>query len=318
VDIETIYSDSILSIRAIDILNDGSLAFAANEGVFGLYNPKKDMWQTSVQNYDTLNLEFRAVAHTATDFFMLSIENPAMLYKTGDEGKMELVYEEHAAGVFYNAMLFWNDKEGIAVGDSLNGCLSIIVTRDGGTTWKKIACSNLPKAEDGEGAFAASNTTIKIIGDKTWIGTTAGNIYISEDKGLTWNVVKTSIVNAKATEGIYSIDFYDEHNGFAIGGDYTNPDLNSANKLRTMDGGKTWQLVAENKDPGYSSCVQYIPNSNGKELVAIGIKGIDFSNDSGETWKHVSDESFYTIRFLNDSVAYAAGSGRISKITFRK
>lgn len=33
VNIETIYSDSILSIRAIDILDDGSLAFAANESV---------------------------------------------------------------------------------------------------------------------------------------------------------------------------------------------------------------------------------------------------------------------------------------------
>src|SRR5690606_5479464 len=85
IEVETMYSDSLLSIRAIDILNDGSLAFAANEGVFGLYNPRKDMWQTSVQTYDSLDLEFRAVAHTASDFFMLSIENPALLYKTGDD-----------------------------------------------------------------------------------------------------------------------------------------------------------------------------------------------------------------------------------------
>ncbi|WP_317044385.1 WD40/YVTN/BNR-like repeat-containing protein [Confluentibacter citreus] len=308
----------MLSIRAIDILNDGSLAFAANEGVFGLYNPRKDMWQTSVQTYDTLNLEFRAIAHTATDFFMLSIENPALLYKTGDKGKMELVYEEHATGVFYDAMLFWNDNEGIAVGDSMNGCLSIIITRDGGNTWNKIACANLPKAEEGEGAFAASNTNIKIIGNKIWIGTTAGNIYMSDDKGLTWDVVKTPIVKAKDTEGIYSIDFYDELNGYAIGGDYTNPDANTANKMLTTDGGKTWQLVAENKDPGYSSCVQFIPNSNGKELVAVGLKGIDFSNDSGLTWKHLSDEPFHALRFLNDGVGYAAGSKRISKVAFRE
>ncbi|MGE5943326.1 MAG: WD40/YVTN/BNR-like repeat-containing protein [Flavobacteriales bacterium] len=318
VQVETIYSDSLLSIRAIDILNDGSLAFAANDGVFGLYNPRKNMWQTSVQTYDTLNLEFRSVAHTATDFFMLSIENPALLYKTGNQGKMDLVYKEDATGVFYDAMVFWNDNEGIAVGDSMNGCLSIIITRDGGNTWKKIACANLPKSEDGEGAFAASNTNIKIVGNKTWIGTTAGNIYMSDDKGLTWDVIKTPIVNAKDTEGIYSIDFYDELNGFAIGGDYTNPDANAANKMKTSDGGKTWQLVAENQNPGYSSCVQYLPNSNAKALVAVGLKGVDFSNDSGATWKHLSDEPFYTIRFLNDSVAYAAGSKRISKVTFRE
>src|SRR5690606_23092641 len=149
VDVETIFYDSILNIRAIDILDDGSLAFAANEGVFGLYDPRKDVWQTSVQDYNSLNLEFRAIAHTATDFFMLSMDNPALLYKTGDNGKMELVYKEHATGVFYNALLFWNDNEGIAVGDSMNGCLSVIVTRDGGHTWKKLSCSNLPKSEDG-------------------------------------------------------------------------------------------------------------------------------------------------------------------------
>jgi len=85
-----------------------------------------------------------------------------------------------------------------------------------------------------------------------------------------------------------------------------------------MDGGKTWELVAQHQNPGYRSCVQYIPNRNGKELVAIGFKGIDYSNDSGRSWKHLSDEGFYTIRFLNDTIAYAAGAGRISKLTFRE
>ena len=69
---------------------------------------------------------------------------------------------------------------------------------------------------------------------------------------------------------MYSIDFYDEKMGFAIGGDYTKPNDTLANKIRTTDGGKTWQVVADGKGPGYRSCVQYIPNSNGKELVAIG------------------------------------------------
>ncbi len=127
----------------------------------------------------------------------------------------------------------------------------------------------------------------------------------------------TPIVHGTETTGIYSIDFYDELNGFAIGGDYTNPEENEANKIVTSDGGKTWQLVAQGQNPGYRSCVQYIPNRKGKELVAVGFNGIDYSNDGGYTWKHLSDEGFYTIRFLNDSVAYAAGKGRISKLKFK-
>lgn len=306
VEIETIFYDSILNIRAIDILNDGSLAFAANEGIFGLYNSNKDMWQTSVQTFDSLNLEFRAVAHTATDFFMLSYDNPALLYKTGNQGKMELAYEEHTLGVSYNAMLFWNDEEGIAVGNNMNGCLSIIITRNGGETWEKLPCSNLLKAEKGESVFPASNT-IKIVENTIWIGTTNGNIYSSEDKGLTWKAIKTPV------QAIYALDFYDELNGFAVGG----ADQVTHN-LRTTDGGKTWHMVGESSSSKLGSSIQFIPNTMGKELVAIGFKGIDFSNDSGESWKQLSNESFNTIRFLNDSVAYAAGSNRISKVTFRR
>ena len=41
VEVETILEDSLLSIRAIDILNDASLAFAANNNTFGLYSPNK-------------------------------------------------------------------------------------------------------------------------------------------------------------------------------------------------------------------------------------------------------------------------------------
>jgi photosystem II stability/assembly factor-like uncharacterized protein len=124
-------------------------------------------------------------------------------------------------------------------------------------------------------------------------------------------------VQGLETTGMYSIDFYDELNGFAIGGDYTTPDGNAANKIRTSDGGKTWHLVAQNQNPGYRSCVQYVPNRDGKELVVLGFNGIDYSNDAGNTWKHLSDEGFYTLRFLNDSIAYAAGKGRISKLFFK-
>lgn len=320
VEIENLYEDSLLSIRAIDILKDYSLAFAANNGVFGLYNPKTKVWQTSVQSQDTLNLHFRAVAHTSSDFFMMSIDAPALLYKTGLKGKMELVYKEERKGVFYDALSFWNDQEGIAIGDPTEDCMSIIITRDGGETWTKLSCDDLPKAKSGEAAFAASDTNIAINGRHTWVATggKTSRILYSPDKGLTWQVFETPIIQGKATTGIYSIDFYDERNGFAIGGDYTKPDENTANKMRTKDGGKTWELVAKNKNPGYRSCVQYIPNREGKELVAIGFKGMDYSNDSGSTWKHLSDDGFYTIRFLNDSIAYAAGQGRISKLTFRE
>ena len=319
VEIEEIFMDSALSIRALDLASDKSIAFAANDGVFGLYNPQTQQWTTATQNYDTLNLQFRAIARTADDFFMLSVDNPALLFKTGENGAMEVVYKEEHENVFYNAMRFWNSKEGIAIGDPTEECMSIIITRDGGKTWHKVACENLPKIKEGEAAFAASNTNIAIIGNKAWIATggMTSRILFSDDKGKSWQVFETPMINGEATTGTYSLDFYDENNGFAIGGDYTKPDANNANKMRTSNGGRTWELVGNGKEPGYRSCVQYVPNSGGKELVTIGIQGIDYSSDSGSTWKHLSDEGFYTLRFMNDSVAYAAGQGRIAKLKFQ-
>jgi len=319
VEIEEIYSNSALSIRAIDIASDKSIAFAANEGAFGLYNPQTEQWITGKQDYDSLNLEFRAVARTLNDFFMLSVASPALLFKTGEYGTMEMVYKEDHEKAFYDAMAFWNVQEGIAIGDPTDDCMSVIITRDGGETWNKLPCDKLPKIKEGEAAFAASNTNIAIVGNRTWIATggKTSRILFSEDKGMSWQVFDTPMINGEGTTGTYSIDFYDENNGFAIGGDYTKPDDTKANKMRTSDGGKTWQLVSDGDEPGYRSCVQYVPNSDGKALVAVGIQGIDYSVDSGHTWQQLSDEGFHTIRFLNENVAYAAGQGRIAKITFK-
>lgn len=316
--VETIFQDSTLSIRVIELLADKSLAFAANNSTFGLYNVNDATWMTSKQSHDTLNLQFRAVAHTTTDFFMLSVENPALLYKTGDSGQMELVYKEVHNKVFYDAMQFWNDQEGITIGDPTDDCLSIIITRDGGNTWNKLPCDVLPKAKEGEAAFAASNTNIAIVESHVWIATggNASRVLYSSDKGRTWSIFETPIIQGLPTTGMYSIAFYDEKNGFAIGGDYTKPTDNQSNKIKTTDGGKTWQIVAQGQQPGYSSCVQFVPNSNAKKLIAVG-SGIDYSDDGGMNWKRLSDEPFHTVRFLNDSVAYAAGNGRISKLIFQ-
>lgn len=314
--ITTVFKDSV-SIRAIEFLDANTLAFAGSNGVYGTIDVPSGKARTNTIKYNTKVPAFRAVAHTVTDFFMLSVESPALLYKTGDAGKMELVYKEEGEGVFYDAMKFWNNNEGIAVGDSVNGCLSIIITRDGGKTWTKLACDVLPTGIAGEGAFAASNTNIEIVANKTWIATTKGRIYFSDDKGLTWKTNTTPIINKKETQGIYSIDFYNDKLGFGIGGDYTRPDATQNNKIKTIDGGLTWQTIADNKAPGYKSCLQFVPNSGGNDLVAIGFTGISYSNNGGTTWQSLSEEGFYTIRFLNDSIAYAAGKNRIARLNFK-
>ena len=331
--IESLVNDSTLSVRALEFndeyilygsadhigKHDLNAEFKINLNDLSVNNRKNHL--KNVITYDDKPLHFRATTEINGDLFAISIGNPARLYKLyRKSNKPKLVYEEVNENVFYDSMDFWNDQEGIAIGDPTEDCMSIIITRDGGETWTKLSCDDLPKAKEGEAAFAASDTNISIVGDGTWVATggKTSRVLYSSDKGKTWVVYNTPIIQGKEATGMYSIDFYDENNGFAIGGDYTKPNDTLNNKIRTKDGGKTWQVVANGKGPGYRSCVQYIPNRGGKELVAIGFKGIDYSNDSGNSWIHLSDEGFYTIRFLNDSIAYAAGKGRISKLTFRE
>ena len=318
VEIEVLLQDDSLSVRAIEVIGQ-NLAFAGNNGTYGLYNASNKSWKTNVQKFDSIAPEFRAVASTPNDFFMLSVANPALLYKTGNSGNMELVYKEENEKVFYDAMAFWNEKEGIAMGDPTENCISIIITRDGGNSWNKIDCQDLPEAAEGEAAFAASNSNIAIQGDNAWIltGGIKSRILHTGDKGKSWEVYGTPLLQGESTTGGYSMDFNDAERGVIIGGDYTNPEGNSGNKAITEDGGKTWKLIAEGKNPGYKSSVRFVPDSDGQGIVAIGFTGIEYSADFGNSWKKLSDEGFYTIRFLSDTTAYAAGKGRIAKLSFR-
>lgn len=317
-EVEVILKNDSLNVRAIEVMGN-NLAFAGSNGSYGLYNSAKKNWKVNTQKFDTLVPEFRAVASTSNDFFMLSVASPALLYKTGDNGSMELVYKEENENVFYDSMAFWNDLEGIAMGDPTDGCISIIITRNGGRSWSKIDCEDLPAAVDGEAAFAASNSNISIYKNHTWIltGGMKSRVLYSEDKGKTWEIFETPIIQGEATTGGYSIDFYDENNGVIIGGDYTKPKQNTGNKAITNDGGKTWTLLADGKDPGYKSAIRYVPNSGGKGLIAVGFSGIEYSSDAGANWRKLTDEGFYTLRFVNDTLAYAAGKGRIARLIFK-
>ena len=304
------------SIRAIHTLKDSTLFYATSNGGIGMtIGFGKNRLENKIV-YDTIIPHFRAISSNGSAIFALSIGNPALLYKYTD-GLAELVYKEEHEKVFYDSMTFFDEQHGIAMGDPTEDCLSIILTNDGGENWTKISCSNLPQVEDGEAAFAASNTNISIIGDNAWIvtGGEKARVFHSPDKGNTWEVYDTPITQGGKMTGIYSVDFFDSNNGIIFGGNWEEKENNTSNKATTKDGGKTWQLVADGKEPGYKSCVQYVPDTNGKELFAVGSTGISFSNDGGNSWKEISSEKdYYTIKFVNKNVAWLAGKNKIGKL----
>ncbi len=319
VQIDTLFQDKI-SIRAI-VVDNGKVWYAGDKNRFGFYDLKRNKKFESKIVDDTLKIEFRSIAQTDKSIYLLSVANPALLYQVSKDGKIiKLVYQERNEKVFYDSMQFWNNKEGIAIGDPLTNHLCILKTVDGGFTWNKILESRLPEVFEGEAHFAASNTNIVINGKGTWVvsGGKKARVFYSSDKGNSWSVHETPIVQGKQMTGIFTADFYDEKNGFVAGGNYEAPNQNFDNKAVTDDGGKTWKLVADNAGFGYASCVQYVPKSKGKGIVAVGASGLYYSSDGGANWVQFSqDPSLYTIRFVNDTTAVAAGRNKMISIRFK-
>jgi photosystem II stability/assembly factor-like uncharacterized protein len=310
------------SIRALEVVNDETVWFAGSGGVFGYTENSGQTWTIDSIKTGTIVPHFRAIAVTGEAVFLLCIGSPALLYRSMDKGKnWEIVYREDHPAAFYDAMVFWDDQEGIAMGDPTDGCLSVIVTRDGGETWQKIDCAQLPPAAEGEAAFAASNSNISVFGDNVWMvsGGARARVFYSPDRGNSWQVFDTPIISGQQMTGIFTTHFWDGNDGVIFGGNWEQQDQKTKNKALTKDGGRSWYLAADGFYPGYRSCVRYAPDGGGKLLLATGIPGTSWSKDGGNSWQTLDDASFYTLRFGSSyRTTWVAGNRKVGKIIWQE
>lgn len=130
-----------------------------------------------------------------------------------------------------------------------------------------------------------------------------------------WEIFNTPFVQGKSSQGMYSVDFYGDKFGIAVGGDYTAQKENQNNIATTTDGGKTWEIQASGKNGGYMTCVRIKPGSGGKEIIAVGDQHISYSADYGKTWKVISEEkNLYVCQWLDKENVVLAGNNKILKM----
>ena len=319
IQIDTLLVETI-SVRALDF-DKSKVYYAANKNRVGYIDLLSGNKFERTISKDSLNIEFRSIAVTDDAVLVLSVANPALLYRfSKDLISKKLVYQENHEKVFYDGMKFWNNKQGIAIGDPIDGAFSILTTNDSGLTWTKSSVTISPKASDGEAIFAASNSNLISKEHQLWFvtGGKSARVFCSSDNGKSWSDYPTPIVQGKTMTGIFTADFYDKNIGVIAGGDYDIPNQNFSNKAITSNGGKKWKLIADNKAFGYASCIQFVPGSNGFSLISVGASGVFYSNDKGTSWTQLSkDSSLYTIRFLDSYTAIAAGKNKIIRIKLR-
>lgn len=251
------------------------------------------------------DLDFRSLrAFDDRSAVLVNAGAPARFYRTDDGGAhWTLVREIAAKEIFFDSMAFWNERDGLAMGDPIGGRFALVVTHDGGRSWQDAPG---PGALAGEGAFAASNTCIAVAGDREAWFASAARVFHTRDGGATWTVSAPGLA-AGATAGIFSIAFRDARRGYLTGGDYQAP-KSPGLFARTTDGGATW--TAGTPPRGYRSAIAV----SGDALVLAGTSGSDFSLDDGRSWSPLGDEPLNAIAVAGGELSAAGPHGAVWRL----
>ena len=257
-------TESTASLRGLQALAKG-VVWASGTG--GTWLRTKDggaHWLTGIVP-GAEQLDFRGLHFFTPDNGLLMSAGPgakSRIYRTRDGGgHWTLAHTNLEEKGFYDAMAFWNAKQGIILGDPVDGRWTIVRTEDGGRTWQS---SPGPEAYPGEGAFAASNSSLLLRGDsEVWFasgGPGGARVFHSIDRGVHWTAAKTPVRGNAAGAGIFSLSAHG-NTLMAVGGIYTEPGTASNNWAYSRDGGRAWLTPSGTAPAGYRSAVDLLEKS---------------------------------------------------------
>ncbi len=253
---------------------------------------------TDFQLLGAEELDFRSI--WAFDAKRAIVVSSGCIYRTVDGGSTwQRVLNVDIAGTFFDGVAFWDEHSGVAISDPVNGFHILYRTDDQGLSWHPQVV-NIP-AIDGEYSFAASNSSLAVCGRDGIIFGTGGScsrIFSSRDRGLSWQVVESSITTVKNDpySGIHAISFLNDRVGVAVGGSAsTRSNLPGINAIFTCDGGDSWQPLDSNLSGLYLSGVAW-----GHDNKAIAVDG--------------SLKDYHAIKARNNTIWMVGDQGLCSKL----
>jgi photosystem II stability/assembly factor-like uncharacterized protein len=236
------------------------------------------------------------------------------IYKTADGGKTwTLQYTDRRKEFFLDGLACVSTTNCFALSDPVGGKFILLHTADG-THWTELPRDKMPVALEKEGAFAASNSSLLLLGEQDiYFGTggPAARVFHSADLGKSWTVEETPILSGKASQGIFSL----ARSGdtlVAVGGDYEKPEQTEGTAAYSLDQGKTWTRAT--KAPGgYRSSVA----KGAHGFVAVGPNGADSSED-GIDWEPAGKTSLNAVEFSGDEGWGAGAKGLVARFLEQK
>ncbi|HEY0779149.1 MAG TPA: hypothetical protein VGD56_14360, partial [Gemmatirosa sp.] len=287
----------------------------------------------SVWAFDSLT----AVVASAGD----AAAGQARLYRTINGGRnWSLVRRDSTAGVFYDAVAFWDRQYGLVLSDPVTEgggrSFLVLVTSDGGLTWRRTPAEGMPDALPDEGAFAAGNAALGVSDDtRAWFvtgGPRGARIFTTTTGGARWDVAVVPGTPQGASAGLFAVAGAPGGGGtgvtatlrartmrqlpapaIAVGGDYRQPRGGAGQVVRTDDGDRWERADLGAAAPGYWSGLVYVPGV-ARTAVAVGGGGTAVTRDDGRTWTVVDSTAWNGVSFAGASGGWAVGDrGRIAK-----
>src|SRR5688572_9349566 len=309
-------------LQAVSAVDERVVWVSGVGGTYALTTDGGTTWRAAVVP-GADSLEFRDVEGVSERVAYLLAAGPgdrSRIYRTDDGGRSwSLQFVNRDTSAFYDCFAFWDDRSGFTMSDAVNGRFPVVRTDDG-RTWSDIG-DRLPRAQTGEGAFAASGTCTAALDDRHgWIATGAAaraRVLRTADRGDSWSEAATPIAQGSQTSGAATIAFRDTLHGILAGGDVAAPDAPADNVAVTGDGGRSWSLATRTPFPGAVYGLAYVPAGDGRSVVATGPGGAGWSTDEGGSWRLFEGLRDYWAVGVAGQVGWLVGAeGRILKLSF--
>ena len=199
------------------------------------------------------------------------------------------------ASSFTNVVHFWDANEGFCMGDPINGEFEIYRTTNGGTNWTLVTGANIPNPLSGEFGYTRQ---IDVVGNSVWFSTNKGRIYHSTDKGATWAVYTSPILDFAGANISANFSFSSASTGYIV--------TNGGAVYKSTNAGSTWVQLATT-GPIFSNGLCAIVNTNTLFTTgaATGGSGSSYSLDGGLTWALIDNQQHLYCEFLTPSIGWS-------------